>query len=100
MNDPKQESVYKVRERWAKGCGRGSPEERQARWRTVQRLLRETHSVQETAILLGVPAYQLSRWLNAVSRVEWWRAEKRRWSRRARAARQARWRSRKLQGLV
>lgn len=82
------------------GLGDGTPEERKSRWKLAQRLLRETHSVRETAELLGVPFRTLSRWLNAGCRIEWWRREKRRWRLQAQAARKARWRARKRMGLV
>lgn len=73
--------------------------EKERLWQQIRLWLRETRSVTETAFLLGVPVRKLSRWLQAKSRREWWLAEKKRWAKQRKAARQARWRSRRAQGL-
>lgn len=65
---------------------------RDVSWDQVQRLLLETQSVSVTAAALGVPPLKLTKYLRAKRRRAWWAACKRRWAKRNRAARQARWR--------
>ena len=85
---------------WRGGVGRGTRAECVARWAATMMWLQETRSARQTAVLLGVRASRLSKWLNAKSKRRWWRNLKRHWARLNRQERQARWRARKLAGLV